>query len=81
MRIALLIIGIAGFLLGLAISGISFGLHLVNRPRISFNEAFPGILGGCCCSSLSLVLGVAGLVWLLMTPKDSKPAENDSDDN
>lgn len=79
MKIALLIVGIIGILIGLAITGVSFGLHLANPRNIRFEEALPGIGGGCCCSSLSFVIALGGLVWMLTAPKagDAKPRMDD----
>lgn len=80
MKIALLIIGIIGILIGLAISGVSYGLHLANPRRISFDEAFPGVIGGCCCSSLALVIAVGGLAWMLLAPSKPKSKEDELGD-
>lgn len=77
MKIALLIVGILGILLGLGVSGVSYGLHLANRPRISFKEALPGILGGAGCSCLSVPIAVGGLMWILLAQKEGSKRDPD----
>jgi hypothetical protein len=68
-KIALLVVGILIIFIGLIVSGISIRLHLANPRNISFNEAMPAIIGGCCCSSLGLVIGAGGLIWMVVAPK------------
>lgn len=70
MKIALIIVGVVGILIGLAIAGVSLGLHLANPRRISFDEAFPGMLGGCCCSGLALPISIGGVAWMLIGKKE-----------
>ena len=66
MKLALLIVGILGIVVGLAVTLISLVLHLSSPRHISFDEAFPAMAGGCCCSSVALVIALGGLVWLLL---------------
>jgi hypothetical protein len=71
MKKALLIIGIVGMLLSIAVVGVSFVLFLTNRPRISLQESMFGIVPGLICCFLFLVLAVTGLLMMvLMKPKD-----------
>lgn len=70
MKIALIIVGVVGILIGLAIAGVSFGLHLADPRKIKLDEAFPGILGGCCCSGLSLPIAIGGVAWMLIGKKE-----------
>jgi hypothetical protein len=71
MKIALIVIGILGILIGLGISGTALGFHLENPRRFSFNEVIPITLGGACCSALSLLLAAGGVIWMFLTPKQS----------
>jgi hypothetical protein len=84
MKIALIVVGVIGILIGLAVSGVTFGLHL-SRPRhISMDEALPAIIGGCCCSGVSLPIAAGGVVWMLMAPKTDAPnktAPRDDDED
>jgi len=73
MKIALIIVGVVGILIGLAVSGIFLGFHLARPRHVSLNEALPGIIGGCCCSGLALPLAIGGVVWMLMAPKTDAP--------
>jgi hypothetical protein len=71
MKKALLIIGVIGMLLSMAVVGVSFVLFLTNRPRISLEESMFGIVPGSICCFLFLVLAVTGLLMMVLM----KPAE------
>jgi hypothetical protein len=60
------IIGVVFLLLSLTGLFISLAIPIVNAPHASWDEALLGIIpsGGCSCFSLMIVL--AGVVWLLV---------------
>ena len=62
-------VGILGCLLGGVITIITLVLHVSSDGNIADDEAIWGYLGGGCCCSLSLVLAVVGLVFVLKSRK------------
>jgi hypothetical protein len=66
-----LIVGILGILLGGAVLLICVILVATQGGRVSFDEALPGMIGGCACSFVSLILAVVGLVLVLKNRKKS----------
>jgi hypothetical protein len=73
MKKAMLIVGILGAALGALIS--VFFLILPAFSHTSGNEAMPGILGGCCCSLVFLVMAIVGLVLVLKARKAAEAGQ------
>ncbi len=69
MKIAVLVIGILGVLLGLLVTIISVILPSLTR-NVSVNEAIPGIIGGVVVLFFSLIIAIVGLVLVI---KGRKP--------
>lgn len=68
MRIAVLVIGILGILLGLGITIISVILPSLTR-NVSQSEAIPGIIGGVVVLIFSFIIAIVGLILVLMNRK------------
>ncbi len=69
MKIAVLVLGILGVLLGLIITIISLLLPSLTSNKINFNEALPGIIGGVVVLFFGLIIAVIGLVLVLKKKK------------
>jgi hypothetical protein len=69
MKIAVLVLGILGVLLGLIVTGISLALPEITNNRINFGEAMPGIIIGALILIVSFLIAVVGLVLVLMKKK------------
>jgi hypothetical protein len=65
----LTIVGAVFVLLSLAALAISLLIPIINAPNASWDEAMLGIVpsGGCSCCSILIVL--AGVIWLVMARK------------
>lgn len=64
-----LVIGILGILLGLAVAGISIGLVLVTDGRTSWEEAMLGIIPGVIVLVISFFIALAGLIFVILGRK------------
>lgn len=68
MRIAVLVLGILGVLLGLIVTIGSIALPAIT-PNVSQNEAMPFIIIGGLLLVVSFIIAVIGLVLVLMNRK------------
>ena len=62
----LLILGIVCLVISCGIVLVSILVPIVNGPRADFEEALPFLIGGGCCSSLSLLIVLGGILWLVL---------------
>ncbi|MEK7725243.1 MAG: hypothetical protein AAB336_12895 [Acidobacteriota bacterium] len=69
MRIAVLVIGILGILLGLIVTIVSLALPSLTDNKANFNEVLPGIIGGVVVLIFSFIIAVVGLILVLMKKK------------
>ncbi|MBK9154240.1 MAG: hypothetical protein IPM25_08505 [Chloracidobacterium sp.] len=60
-----LVVGILGVLLGLAVTGISVALPIVNGPHTSWEEAMFGIVPGVFVLVVSFFIFVIGLIFVI----------------
>jgi uncharacterized BrkB/YihY/UPF0761 family membrane protein len=65
----LLVIGILGVLLGLAVTGISVALPIATDGRTSWDEALLGIIPGAVVLVLSFFIFVLGLIFVIKNRK------------
>ena len=68
MKIAVLVLGILGILLGLAVTIIFLALPSITR-NVSSSEAIPGIIIGILVLFISFIIAVIGLVLVLKKKK------------
>ena len=68
MKIAVLVIGILGVLLGLIVTIGSLALPSIT-PNVSQNEAMPFVIVGGLLLVVSFIIAVIGLVLVLMKKK------------
>lgn len=64
-----MILGILGVLLGLAVTGISTALPIVTDGRTSWEEALLGIIPGVLVLLVSFLMFVVGLIFVLKNRK------------
>ncbi len=64
-----LVLGILGTLLGLAVTGVSTALPLVTDGRTSWEEALIGIIPGLLVLIVSFLMFVVGLIFVLKNRK------------
>ena len=69
MKIAVLVLGILGILLGLVVTIISLALPALTSNKVNFGEALPGIIIGVLILFISLIIAVVGLVLVLKKKK------------
>lgn len=69
MKIAVLVIGILGVILGFIVTGISLALPSLTNNRVNFGEALPGIIIGVIVLFFSFIIAVVGLVLVLKKKK------------
>lgn len=69
MRIAVLVIGILGILLGLIVAGVSLALPELTSNRVNFEEAAIGIVIGALVLVISFLIAIVGLVLIIMNKK------------
>lgn len=69
MRIATLILGILGVLLGGAVLVFSLMLPSLTNNRVNFNEAIPGIGLGLVLLVVSFIIAIIGLILVFMKKK------------
>lgn len=65
----ILILGILGLMLGLAVTGISLALPFATDGRTSWEEAAIGIVPGVLLLVVSFVLFLAGLIFVIRNRK------------
>jgi Na+-transporting NADH:ubiquinone oxidoreductase subunit NqrB len=64
-----LVLGILGVLLGLAVTGVSVALPIVNGPATSWDEAMLGIIPGSIVLVLSFFVFLFGLIMVIVKRK------------
>ena len=64
-----LVLGILGVLLGLAVTAISVALPLVTDGRTSWDEAMLGIIPGALVLVLSFFVMLIGLIFVIINRK------------
>ncbi|MCB1025317.1 MAG: hypothetical protein KDB79_13060 [Acidobacteria bacterium] len=69
MKIAVLVIGILGVLLGIIVSGISLALPEFTSNRVNFEEAMIGVVIGGLIFLFSLLIAIVGLVLVIKNRK------------
>lgn len=67
----ILVIGILGLLLGLAVTGISVALPIATDGRTSWEEAALGIIPGILVLIVSFFLFLLGLIFVIKNRKNS----------
>ncbi len=65
MKIAVLVLGILGVLLGLIVTGVSLALPSMTNNRVNFEESLIGIVAGVVVLFISLIIAAIGLVLVL----------------
>ena len=73
MKIAVLVLGILGILLGLIVTIVSLALPELTSNKVNFNEALPGIIIGVLVLGISFLIAIVGLVLVLKKKKVSNP--------
>lgn len=66
-----LVLGILGVLLGLAVTGISVALPIVTDGRTSWEEALIGIIPGVLVLIVAFLMFVVGLIFVMKNRKKS----------
>ena len=69
MRIAVLILGILGVLLGFIIIGVSFALPEITSNKVDFEEAMIGVAAGGVVIVFSFLLAILGVILVVMGRK------------
>ncbi len=69
-----LVLGILGVLLGLAVTGVSVALPMVTDGRTSWEEAALGIIPGILVLIVSFLMFVVGLIFVMKNRKKNKVA-------
>lgn len=69
MKIAVLVIGILGVLLGLIVTIVSLALPSLTSNKVNFGEALPGIIIGIVILFFSAIIAIVGLVLVLKKKK------------
>lgn len=70
-----LVLGILGILLGLAVTVISASLPILNEGRTSWEEAIFGIVPGVVVLLISFFIAVIGLVLVVLARKKKTRAQ------
>ena len=69
MKIAVLVLGILGIIIGLGITGVSLALPELTSNRVNFGEALIGIIAGAFVLVVSFVIALIGLILVLKSKK------------
>ncbi len=69
-----LVLGILGVLLGLAVTGVSVALPMLTNGRTSWEEAALGIVPGILVLIVSFLMFVVGLIFVMKNRKKNKLA-------
>ena len=72
MRIAVLVLGILGILLGIVVAGVSFALPELTSNKVDFDEAIIGVVIGVVVFLLSAVIALIGLILVIMNRKKNQ---------
>jgi len=64
-------LGGIGLLISLAVLAVSLLVPIVNAPHADFEEAVPFVIGGVCCSGVSVVIVLVGVVLHFVGRKPS----------
>lgn len=64
-----LVLGILGIFLGIAVTGISALLPIVNEGRTSWEEAMLGIIPGILVLTVSFLIFLVGLIFVIKNRK------------
>ena len=66
----ILVLGILGLLLGLAVTGVSVALPLVTDGRVDWDEGpIFGIIGGALVLAVSFLMFLVGLIFVIKNRK------------
>jgi Na+-transporting NADH:ubiquinone oxidoreductase subunit NqrB len=65
----ILVLGILGVLLGLAVTGISIALPVVTSGKTSWDEALIGIIPGVLVLVVSFFMAVIGAIFVIKNRK------------
>ena len=68
-----LVLGVLGVLLGVAVTGISAALPILTDGRTSWDEAALGIIPGVIVLILSFFVFVVGLIFVIINRKKKTP--------
>ena len=68
-----LVLGVLGVLLGVAVTGISAALPILTDGRTSWDEAALGIIPGIIVLILSFFVFVVGLIFVIINRKKRTP--------
>ncbi len=71
MRVAILVLGILGILLGLLVAGVSLALPEITSNKVDLEEAMIGVIIGLIVLVFSFLVAVIGLVLVIMKPKSN----------
>lgn len=71
-----LVLGILGLLLGLAVTGVSVALPVLTDGRTSWEEAALGIVPGILVLVVSFLMFVVGLIFVIKNRKKNKTTVN-----
>lgn len=66
-----LVLGVLGVLLGLAVTGVSVALPIMTDGRTSWEEAMLGIIPGVLVLIVAFLMFVVGLIFVLKNRKKS----------
>jgi hypothetical protein len=69
-----LVLGIIGVLLGLAVTGVSVALPVMTNGRTSWEEAALGIIPGILVLIVSFLMFIVGLIFVMKNRKKNKIA-------
>lgn len=72
MKPAWLVLAVGAFclLVSAAAVVISLLVPILNAPHADFEEAVPFLVGGGCCSAVSLLIVLAGIMLLVLSRKE-----------
>lgn len=70
----ILVLGILGILLGLAVTGVAVALPIVTEGKTSWEEAALGIIPGVIVLVFSFLLAVLGLIFVIKNRKKKNAA-------
>lgn len=72
MKIAVLVLGVLGVLLGIIVTGVSLALPTITDNKVNFEEAMIGIIIGGALLLLSGLIAIVGLVLVIMGRKKNQ---------
>ncbi len=74
MKIAVLVLGILGILLGLIVTIGSLLLPSLTNNRVNFGEALPGVIVGVIVLFFAFIIAIVGLVLVIKGKKSNSVA-------